>query len=151
MQGSRFEAALPFGRHPRLNCGAVDHVPLKPLASWAGKRSQVLARHARFNRRQPHRRTTSGALRTLILCVEHGLPLRNQYLTGRPGFAREPTSRFGFEGVRCNDTDLNAIAPGAFEQPLLEANWTRQNALQHHFGLAMRTTEALNRGQGLCG
>lgn len=151
VQGSKPETALPFWRYPRFGHGAVDNVPLNSLASWAGKRSQVLARHARLNRRQPHGRTTSGALRTLVLCVEHGLPLLNQRSTGRPGFAREPTSRFGFEGVRCNDTDLNAIAPGAFEQPLLEADWPRQNALQHHLGLAMRTAKALSSGQGLWG
>jgi hypothetical protein len=72
---------------------------------------QVLARHARLNRRQPHGRTTSGALRTLVLCVEHGLLLRNRRSTRRPGFAGEPASRFGFERVRCNDADLKPILP----------------------------------------
>ena len=54
---------------------------LNSLASRARKRSQVLAPRARLNRRQPHGRTTSGALRTTVLCVEHGLFLRNQRST----------------------------------------------------------------------
>jgi hypothetical protein len=108
------DGLLPW-RRPRFSHSAVDDVPLNSLAAWARKRSHVLARHARLNRRQPHGRTASGALRTLVLCVEHGLVLRNQRLTGRPGFAGEPASRFGFEGVRCNDADLNVVAPGAFE------------------------------------
>jgi hypothetical protein len=148
VQGSKIETTLPSWRYPRFSHSAVDDVPLNSLASWARKRSQVLARHARLNRRQPHGRTTSGALRTLVLRVEHGLLLRNQRSARRPGFAGEPTSSFGFEGVRCNDADLNVITPGAFEYPLLEANWPRRNALQHHFGLAMRTAKALNSDQG---
>jgi hypothetical protein len=48
-------------------------VPLDPFTFWAGKRSQVLAQRARLNRRQPHWRTASRALRTLVLCVEHAL------------------------------------------------------------------------------
>ena len=72
-QGSKLETALPFWRYPGFGRGAVDNVPLNSLASWAGKRSQVLARRGRLNRRQPHGRTASGAWRTLVLCVEHGL------------------------------------------------------------------------------
>jgi hypothetical protein len=30
-------------------------------------------------------------------------------------FAGEPISGFGFEGVQCNDADLNVVASGAFE------------------------------------
>jgi len=62
-------------RHPGLRHGAVDDVPLNSLAVWAGKRSQILAPHARLNRRQPHGRTASGALRTLVLLIEHVLLL----------------------------------------------------------------------------
>ena len=113
--GPKIMTALLSWRCPRFSHSAVDDVPLNSLASWARKRSQVLARHARLNRRQPHGRTTSGALRTLVLCVEHGLVLRNQRSTGRPGFAGEPTSRIGFEGVRCNNADLNVVALWAFE------------------------------------
>ena len=46
-------------------------MPLNPVASWAAKRSQVVAQRARLNRRQFHWRTASHALRALILCVEH--------------------------------------------------------------------------------
>src|SRR3954447_7797895 len=108
--------ALPYRRYARLQChGAVDDVPLDSLASRASKRSQVLARHARLDRRQPHGRTTSGALRTLVLRVEHGVTSPESALASRPGFAGEPTSRCGFEGVRCNDADLNVVALRAFE------------------------------------
>ena len=163
---SKIETTLPSWRCPRFSHSAVDDMLLNSLASWARKRSQVsalqvlasqvlasqvLARHARLNRRQPHGRTTGGALRTLVLCVEHGLLLRNRRSTRRPGFAGEPAGRFGIEGVRCNDADLNVVASGAFEQPLFEANRPRRNALQHHSGLAMRTAKALNSGQGLWG
>jgi hypothetical protein len=76
---------LPSRRCPRFSHSAVDDVPLNSLASWASKRSQILARHARLNRGQRHGRTTSGALRTLVLCVEHGLLLRNQRSPAVPG------------------------------------------------------------------
>lgn len=77
--------ALPSRRCPRFCHGAVDDVPLDSLASRASKCSQVLARHARLDRRQPHGRTTSGALGTLVLRVEHGLLLRNQRSPAVPG------------------------------------------------------------------
>jgi hypothetical protein len=64
---------LLLWRYPSLSHSAFDDVPLNPFALWASKRSQVLAPHARLNRRQPHWRTASRALRTLILCVEHML------------------------------------------------------------------------------
>jgi hypothetical protein len=63
------EAALFFGRYPSLNHRTFNDMPLNPLAMWASKRSQVLAPHTRLNRRQPHRRTATGALRPLILFV----------------------------------------------------------------------------------
>jgi hypothetical protein len=97
-QGSKLETALPFWRYPRFGRGAVDNVPLKSLASWAGKRSQVLARHARLNRRQPHGRTTSGALRTLVLCVEHGLLLRISAQPGVPGSPESQPAALGLKG-----------------------------------------------------
>jgi hypothetical protein len=59
---------------PSLSHGAFYDVPFNPFALRASKRSQVLAPRARLNRRQPHWRTASRALRTLILCVEHALP-----------------------------------------------------------------------------
>ena len=61
-------------RYPSLGHRTLNNVPLDPFAFWAGKRSQVLAQRARLNRRQPHWRTASRALRTLVLCVEHWLP-----------------------------------------------------------------------------
>ena len=75
------QLALQSWRRPHFSHRAVDDVALNSLASRARKRSQVLAPHARLNRRQLHGRTTSGALRTLVLCVEHGLFLRNQRST----------------------------------------------------------------------
>jgi len=77
--------ALASWRCPRFSHGAVNDVALNSLASWASKRPQVMARHARLDRRQPHGRTTSGALRTLVLCVEHGSLLRNQRSPAVPG------------------------------------------------------------------
>jgi hypothetical protein len=86
-------------------------MPLNPSAMRAGKGSQVLACMARLNRRQLHRRTASGALRTLVLRVEHyGMPSVRY-----PEFANKPTGRLRLKGIRCNDADLNLIAFGAFE------------------------------------
>jgi hypothetical protein len=84
VRGSKI-TALRSWRCPRFCHGAVDDVALDSLASWARKRSQVLARHARLDRGQPHGRTTSGALRTLVLGIEHGLLLRNQRSPAVPG------------------------------------------------------------------
>jgi hypothetical protein len=58
---------------PSLGHRTRDNVPLNPLAFRAGKRSQILARAARLNRREFHWRTARRALRTLVLSVEHGL------------------------------------------------------------------------------
>src|SRR6266550_8214405 len=69
--GSPTEAALGSRRHPSLSHGAIDDVPLSPFAPWASKGSQVLAQRAWLNRRQPHWRTASSALRALVFCVEH--------------------------------------------------------------------------------
>ena len=69
-----FHGALRL--YPSLRDGAVDNVPLNPFAFGAGKRSKILARRARLNRRQRHRRTACHALRTLVLCVEHELSPR---------------------------------------------------------------------------
>jgi hypothetical protein len=60
---------------PSLSHRAVDEVPLDPFAFRASKRSQVLAQCARLDRRQLHWRTASGALRALVLSVEHGVAL----------------------------------------------------------------------------
>jgi hypothetical protein len=56
---------------PSLYHGTFDDVPLNSVTLWASKPSQVLARRARLDRRQLHRRTAGGALRTLVLRVEH--------------------------------------------------------------------------------
>jgi hypothetical protein len=47
----------------------------------------------------------------------------------RSEFAGTPTGRFRCEWRRRNDIDLGVIAFGAFEQPALEADWRRRNAL----------------------
>jgi hypothetical protein len=122
-------------------------MPLNPSAMRAGKGSQVLAHMARLNRRQLHGRTASGALRTLVLRVEHCVMPSVRY----PEFAIKPTGRLRLKGITCNDAYLDVIAFGAFEQPVFETNWTRCNALQHHPRLAVRTAMALNRGQELWG
>ena len=114
-------------------------MPLNSLASWARKRSQVLARHARLNRRQPHGRTTSGALRTLVLCVEHGIFLRNQRLTGHPGSpASQPAAldlkgseamtlistwlRLGHSNNRCS----KPIGPGEMRSSIIRVRQCEQ-------------------------
>jgi hypothetical protein len=99
---------------------------LNPSAMRAGKGSQVLAHQvlahqvlahqvlahaARLNRSQLHRRTASGALRTLVLRVEHCVAPSVRCSE----FARKPTGRVGFEGIGCNDAYLNLIAFGVFE------------------------------------
>jgi hypothetical protein len=109
---------------------------------WALKGSQVLARRARFNRRQLHWRVTSRALRPVVLLVEH----RTASIR-RSEFSGKPTGCIRSEGIGCDDVDLNVIAFGAFEQPVFEADWPGRNALQHHSRLAARTVRALNSGQ----
>jgi hypothetical protein len=102
---------------------------------------------ARLNRRQLHGRAASGALRTLVLRVEHCFAASVR----RPELTIKPTGRLRLQGIRCNDADLDVIAFGAFEQPVFETKWTRCNALQHHPRLAVRTAKAFNRGHELCG
>ena len=60
-------------RYPGLSHAALDDVPLNSPALRAGKTPQVLAPHAWLDHRQPHGGAAGGALRTLILLVEHGL------------------------------------------------------------------------------
>jgi len=137
-------AILLLWRYPSLSHSTFDDVPLNPFALRASKRSQVLAPHARLNRRQLHRRTASRALRTLVLCVEHVFPL-----VGRSEFASEPTGCIRFERVRRNDAYLDMIAVGTFEQPVFEAYWSGRNTFQHHPRLAAAASKAFNSGQGL--
>ena len=66
-----FDGRLPL--RPSLSHGTLDNVALNPFAFRAGKRPQILARRARLDRRQLHRGTASGALRTLVLLVQHGV------------------------------------------------------------------------------
>jgi len=77
---------LRLWRYPGFSNSAFNNVTLNPLASRASERSQVMAQRARLNRRQLHRRTASGALRTLVLRVEQvSLPsVRNPELPGKP-------------------------------------------------------------------
>jgi hypothetical protein len=122
-------------------------MPLNSLALSAGKRSQIVAGSARLNCRQLHGRTASGALRALVLCIEHALLLSVR----RSELTSEPAGRFRFQRVRRNDAYFNVIAFGAFEQPLFETNGSRGDALQHHSRVATRTAKALNGGQELLG
>jgi hypothetical protein len=66
-------------------------------------------------------------------------------------FTGNPTSRFRFAGIGCNDVYLDVIAFGAFEQPVFETDRSRRSALQHHPRFAAGTARALNRGQKLLG
>jgi hypothetical protein len=74
---------LLLWRYPSLSHGTFDDVPLNSFALRTSKRSQVLVQRVRLNRRQPHRRTASRALRTLVLCIEHVL-LLNLSLSSAP-------------------------------------------------------------------
>jgi hypothetical protein len=111
---------LPFDRarriQPGLGHGAFNEVPLNPSACRAGKRSQILAGAARFNRREFHWRTASRAWWTLVLFVEHGVLVR------RPEFSGKPTGRRRCQGVRRDNVDLDVFAFRAFEQPVFETN-----------------------------
>jgi hypothetical protein len=129
---------------PGLRHSTFDDVPLNPFALRAGKRSQVLARRARLNRRQTHWRTAGGALRALILSIEHECVSS----VWSPEFARKPTGCLGCEGIRCNDVHLNVIALWTLEQPVLKTNWTRCHAFQHHPRLAAGTARAFNSREG---
>ena len=94
--------ALFLWRQPSHRHGTFDDVPLNPVASWAAKRSQVVAQRARLNRRQLHWRTASRALRALVQCVEHmrsstmsagALPNSLSPKTAENGSAMEPACR----------------------------------------------------------
>jgi hypothetical protein len=121
-------------------------VPLNSSALRTSERSQILARTARLNGRELHGRAASGALRPLVLCVEHGIAS-----VRRSEFSGEPTGCFRFEGIRCNDACLDMIAVGTFEQPVFEAYWSGRNMFQHHPCLAAGAARALNSGQELFG
>jgi hypothetical protein len=106
---------------PRLSNRALDNMSLDPAAFWARKRSQVLTRRTRFNCRKLHGRAASGALRTLVLCIEHvGFPL-----IGRCDFAGKPSDSPRIKRVRCDNSYFNMIALGAFEKPVFKADWAR--------------------------
>jgi len=87
----------------------------------------------------------------LVLFIEHVCCSRKSASVGRPQFASEPADRIRCERVRCNDPYFNLIALGAFEQPVLETDWPRRNAFEHHSRLATRTAGALDIGQELVG
>jgi hypothetical protein len=65
-----FDGALRL--QPGLRHQTFDDMPLNSFADGATKRSQILTRTARLNRRKFHERTASGALRALVLFFEHG-------------------------------------------------------------------------------
>jgi len=94
-----------------------------------------MAQRARLNRRQLHRRTASGALRTLVLRVEQvSLPsVRNPELPGKPLRGNR------FHRVARNDLVLYEVALGTFEPAMLKAHRTRPNARKHHAHRAVRT------------
>jgi hypothetical protein len=125
---------------PSLSHGAFYDVPFNPFALRASKRSQVLAPRARFNRRQPHWRTASRALRTLILCVEHALlpSVRSSEFPGKPPHISR------FHGVVGNDFVLYGVALGTFELAMLKAHPTRANAHQFHARRAVGAARALD-------
>jgi hypothetical protein len=65
----------PFRLQPCLSHRTFDDMPLHPFAMWTSERAQVSAAITRLDRRELHRRPARRALRTLVLCVEHGLCL----------------------------------------------------------------------------
>jgi hypothetical protein len=98
---------------PSLSHGAFDNMPLNSFALRAAKSSQILTRTARLNRRQLHRRAASGALRPLVLRVEHRRSsIRHTKFAGNP--AGHPGIG-ALKRVRRNHAYLNMIAFGAFE------------------------------------
>jgi hypothetical protein len=106
---------------PRLSNRALDNMSLDPAAFWARKRSQVLTRRTRFNCRKLHGRAASGALRTLVLCIEHvGFPL-----IGRSDFAGKPSDSPRIKRVRCDNSYFDMIAFRAFEKPVFKADRAR--------------------------
>ena len=119
---------------------------LNPFALRTRKRSQILAQRARLNRRQPHWRTASCALRALVLCVEHGRPLSSE-----PGVPRQATPRNSIYRVARDDFVLYGVALGAFEPAVLKAHRTRANARKHHARRAVRTSRTLNWNEGWVG
>ena len=114
VRGSKI-TALRSWRCPRFCHGAVDDVALE-LACIVGKKTFASPGPACSARSRPaswenHKRCIADpgfGRRAWVTSPESAL-------TGRPGFAGEPTSRCGFEGVRCNDADLNVVALRAFE------------------------------------
>ena len=105
---------------------------LNPLAMWASKRSQVLAPHTRFNRGQPHGRTASRALRTLVLFIK-------RWHFPQVGARNSPWSQCfrGFRGIDIwLDALMSVIACGALECSDVETTGTGCNACQHHSCLA---------------
>ena len=112
-------AAYFFGANQASVHGTFDDVPLNPLALRASKRSQVLAQRARLNRRQPHWRTASRALRTLVLCVEHVLlpSVRS------PEFPGKPPQVSRLHGVARNDLVLYVVALRTFEPATSQRSW----------------------------
>lgn len=124
---------------PSLGYSAFYDVALNPFASRATKRSQILARVARLNRRQLHGRTASRALWTSVLCVEHALPPSVR----RSEFPGQPADRLRLERIRCNDIGLDVIAFGAFEQASFEAYRSRRYTFQHHPRLTTETARTL--------
>src|SRR6476646_5670734 len=115
-------------RYPSLGHRTLNNVTLNPFAVRTSKRSQVLAQRTRLNRRQPHWGTASRALRTLVLCVEHGRPpsVRN------PEFPGKPPHRSRFHRVARNDFVLYGAALRTFEPAMLKAHGPWANARKHH-------------------
>jgi hypothetical protein len=135
------EAALTLWGHPSLGHATFDDVPLNPFALRTSKRSQVLAqKRARLDRRQPHGRTASRALRALVLCVEHVLLLSVR----SSEFPAKPPQVSRFDGIARNDFVLYGVALGTFEPAMFKAHGTRTNARQHHARRAARTSRALD-------
>ncbi len=119
-------------------------MPLNPFANWAGKRSQVSVAIAWLDRRELHRRPARRILGTLF-CASSMRTASGR----RSKFTVNPTRRFRFEGIRCNNAGLNLIASGAFKQSLFKTDWPRRNAFQHHPRLAAGTTRPFDSGQEL--
>src|SRR5229473_1322785 len=96
-------------RSPKLPDRAFNDMPLDPLAVLAMKGSQVLARVARLDCRQFHRRSASGALRALVLSVEHVSPSRTCASADMERQYRTPSRR---EPPRARDDRASMLPRG---------------------------------------
>ena len=109
-------------------------MPLNPVALLAMEGPEVVAGVAGLYGRQPHRRTASGALRSFVLRVEHGL----LSCTGRGAAVEAPSVRSGLKRY-----PLGAVALHAVKGAEIEPRFGRSDPGEHHGGFAPRAGKRL--------